>query len=104
MTSPIDLSKFTARQQEVAGHVVLGQTNDEIAAEMKVTPQTVKNHLHSIYHKTGIANRVTLAVEWDRATRNLEHDDSPGPSGQAGFVATQDGPDDPYEPRFGESG
>lgn len=55
-----DLSK---REQEVAKFVEQGLTNQKIADKMYVSLRTVKAHLSSIYDKTGIKNRLELAVK-----------------------------------------
>lgn len=49
------------RERKVAELVASGYSNREIAAELKVTSQVVKNVLHSLFDKLGIWNRVELA-------------------------------------------
>lgn len=52
---------LSARQLQVARLAATGLSNREIAAELKLTEQIVKNALHSAFDKLGIWNRVELA-------------------------------------------
>lgn len=54
--------QMTAREVEVAERVAAGYSNKVIAAEAGITERTVKAHLNSIFRKTGIQNRVQLAL------------------------------------------
>lgn len=58
---------LTPREREILGRVGRGLRNREIAEELGVSVQTVKNHLSSILHKLGVPNR-TRAVTY--ATRH----------------------------------
>jgi len=58
---------LTPREREILGRVGRGLRNREIAEELGVSEQTVKNHLSSILHKLGVPNR-TRAVTY--ATRH----------------------------------
>ena len=49
--------QLTAREQEVLGLLTAGLGNAEIAAELGVSTNTVKNHLYSIYRKLGVTSR-----------------------------------------------
>ncbi len=57
---------FTAllskREEEVAGWVAQGLANREVADKMGITVRTVKAHLTSIFTKTGLRDRLELAV------------------------------------------
>lgn len=44
--------------------LLTGATNKDIAARLGLTEQSVKNRLWSLYRKTGVANRLQLAVLW----------------------------------------
>ena len=50
------------REREVSGLVVQGFLNKEIAEKLFISEQTVKNHLHNIFEKLGVSNRLELAL------------------------------------------
>jgi DNA-binding NarL/FixJ family response regulator len=56
------LERLTAREAEMAGQVAAGLSNKAIAIENGISERTVKAHLNSIFRKTGIRNRVQLAL------------------------------------------
>lgn len=56
------LGKLTARESEIAEQVGAGLSNKVIAIENGISERTVKAHLNSIFRKTGIRNRVQLAL------------------------------------------
>ena len=56
---PLPLSN---REREVAALVVQGFLNKEIAERLYISEQTVKNHLHNIFEKLGVSNRLELAL------------------------------------------
>jgi DNA-binding NarL/FixJ family response regulator len=56
------LAGLTKMERKVAERVARGQTNLEIAAELKITERTVKAHLTSVYEKTKTGNRLSLAL------------------------------------------
>lgn len=43
--------RLTARQEEVLALLVKGSSYKMIAAQLKISPNTVRNHLHNIYGK-----------------------------------------------------
>ena len=49
--------QLTGREQEVLAHVAGGATNREIAAELHLSPHTVKEHTSALYRKLGVRNR-----------------------------------------------
>jgi DNA-binding NarL/FixJ family response regulator len=53
---------LTDRELDVARLVAQARTNAEIAAELFITPGTVKTHLANIQRKTGARNRVAIAA------------------------------------------
>ncbi|WP_071658293.1 response regulator transcription factor [Mangrovactinospora gilvigrisea] len=57
---------LTDREEEIAGRVAEGLTNADIAAELFISPGTVKTHVASIQRKLGVRNRVGIAVRaWE---------------------------------------
>ncbi len=60
--------KLTVRQQEVAALICLGYTNQEIAARLAISPETVKSHIRNILDKFGLRRKSELLRElssWD---------------------------------------
>ncbi|MEV4747971.1 response regulator transcription factor [Streptosporangium sp. NPDC049248] len=57
---------LTEREIEIAGQVAEGKTNADIAAELFISPGTVKTHVASVQRKLGVRNRVGIAVRaWE---------------------------------------
>ena len=54
--------RLTRREREVLGLVVEGSPNKNIARKLSVREHTVKHHLTSIFDKTGVSNRLELAL------------------------------------------
>ncbi|MFD7405308.1 DNA-binding response regulator [Streptomyces sp. NPDC059866] len=67
--------RLSQREQEVLELVSRGMSNREIAAELFISPETVKDHVRSIRAKLDVANRVHAArVAWlarDAKTRTV---------------------------------
>jgi DNA-binding NarL/FixJ family response regulator len=57
---------LTRREQQLVGLVSRGLTNKEIAVELRLSEQTVKNHIHRMLRKVGVTDRLA-AVELCRA-------------------------------------
>lgn len=53
---------LTPRERQLLDGILHGRTNKEIAQQLGVTEQTVKNQLSLLFHKTGVRNRLELAV------------------------------------------
>jgi DNA-binding NarL/FixJ family response regulator len=53
---------LSRREREVLALVAQGYPNPRIAAKLFISAQTVKNHLHHLYEKTGVANRAELVI------------------------------------------
>jgi DNA-binding NarL/FixJ family response regulator len=56
---------LTLREAEVLSMIARGMTNPDIAAELYISAQTIKSHIHRIFAKTGSANR-TDAIQYAR--------------------------------------
>lgn len=52
--------KLTRRQREVFQRLVAGRSNREIAADLKVSEQAVKDHVSSLYKHFGVGTRALL--------------------------------------------
>jgi DNA-binding NarL/FixJ family response regulator len=65
LTAPEPLAPadtLTTRELRVIAGVVEGRTNRDIARELGVSEQTVKNHLTHIFDKLGVSSRLELAL------------------------------------------
>jgi len=72
---------ITAREGEIVRLLIEGRTNEEIAARLFISNHTVKNHIHNVYQKLGIGNRVQLIQRFRSA---LEESGPPAPVPRAG--------------------
>jgi len=54
---------LTARESEVIALITQGQSNDEIASSMFMSPNTIKTYIRAAYRKIGVDSR-TRAVLW----------------------------------------
>ena len=61
-TDAKDSSPLSARERQVVELVSQGFKNREIAQRMFISEQTVKNHLHNIFDKLGVSDRLELAL------------------------------------------
>jgi DNA-binding NarL/FixJ family response regulator len=53
---------LTPRERQIIRAVARGLGNREIAAELGISAQTVKNQLSTVYSKVGVKSRVQLAL------------------------------------------
>jgi DNA-binding CsgD family transcriptional regulator len=58
----LDVLGLTAREAEIVGHVIRGDTNRAIGETLQVSPATVKKHLDNIYVKLGVRGRGRLTA------------------------------------------
>lgn len=71
-------SSLTRREQQLIPLIGHGFTNKEIANQLNLSEQTVKNHVHRIMRKVGVADRLSVfqACGIDTrgpSARNVEH-------------------------------
>ncbi|MGA7415104.1 MAG: response regulator transcription factor [Bryobacteraceae bacterium] len=59
---PRDRAQLSQREREIIVLIAQGYKNKEIAEKMFITEQTVKNHLHNIFDKLGVSDRLELAL------------------------------------------
>lgn len=57
-----DRTLLSKREHEVVLLVAQGYRNKEIAERMFISEQTVKNHLHNVFDKLGVSDRLELAL------------------------------------------
>jgi DNA-binding NarL/FixJ family response regulator len=55
-------ARLTAKELKIVSLIVQGMKNKEIAARLHTTEQVVKNYLRTIFDKTGVSDRLELAL------------------------------------------
>ncbi len=60
--SPRERAQLSQREREIIILIAQGYKNREIAEKMFITEQTVKNHLHNVFDKLGVSDRLELAL------------------------------------------
>lgn len=60
--SSLPTTEPSQRQLEIAALVAQGKSNKQIAAELAISTQTVKNQLTDVFDRLGCVNRAALAV------------------------------------------
>ena len=58
------LARLSPREREVATLAAAGFSNEQIAAALFVSLATVKDHMHSIFSRTGFTSRSQLIAAW----------------------------------------
>ncbi len=53
---------LSAREREIVGLIAQGFKNKDMAERLFISEQTVKNHLHNIFDKLGVSDRLELAL------------------------------------------
>lgn len=71
---------LTLREADVLSWVAEGKTNVEIATILRINVQTVKDHVSSIFLKTGAPNRLAATLWALRACRSLSHSNDRQPN------------------------
>jgi DNA-binding NarL/FixJ family response regulator len=56
------LKRLTPKELQIVALVAEGGKNKEIATQLSTTEQVIKNYLRNIYDKTGVSDRLELAV------------------------------------------
>ncbi len=71
----LDQIKITPRDHQVLDLLIQGCSNKEIAAELNISPRTVKQHLRTLFLRAGIKEgrkRVKLATALFEKERSCE--------------------------------
>jgi len=53
---------LTDRESQIIELITNGLTNKEISCKLSISESTVENHVHHIFVKIGVSNRVQAAV------------------------------------------
>jgi DNA-binding NarL/FixJ family response regulator len=53
---------LSKREQDVVRCLAVGLTNQEIASELKLSHNTIKNYLFRIFNKLGVSSRVEVVL------------------------------------------
>jgi two-component system nitrate/nitrite response regulator NarL len=61
-SKPRERAQLSQREREIIVLIAQGYKNKEIAEKMFITEQTVKNHLHNVFDKLGVSDRLELAL------------------------------------------
>jgi DNA-binding NarL/FixJ family response regulator len=75
--------RLTPKEMRIVALIVHGCKNRQIALRLKTTEQVIKNYLRSIYDKTGVSDRLELALFtihhqcWHRPRRRLAANSTP---------------------------
>ncbi|UJW31936.1 DNA-binding response regulator [Saccharothrix sp. AJ9571] len=80
-TGLLERIRLTRREREVIVLLLHRHSNDEIARELCLARQTVKNHVSSILRKVGANNRRELFEQLHSPRRGRDDRPSPGPGG-----------------------
>jgi DNA-binding CsgD family transcriptional regulator len=60
----VSLPELTPREAEVLGLIACGRSNAELAAELCLSPATVKTHINHIFSKLGVRDRVQAIIAY----------------------------------------
>jgi len=58
------INNLTDKEKEISFMVADGLSNKDIARNMKIAISTVKGHIHHIFEKVGVSDRVALALKF----------------------------------------
>jgi DNA-binding CsgD family transcriptional regulator len=74
---------LSAREREVARLVLLGRSTPHVSAALFVSPNTVQDHLKSIFDKVGVRSRKELVghIFFERYLQQVTDAAQPGPTG-----------------------
>jgi DNA-binding NarL/FixJ family response regulator len=54
---------LSQREYQILVLLANGNTGNDIAEHLRISPQTVKNHIHSAYKKMSVTNRMQAFLE-----------------------------------------
>jgi DNA-binding NarL/FixJ family response regulator len=59
---PAPLNLLSLREREILAHLASGQTNAQIADDLRLSEKTIRNQLSVVFAKLGVADRVQAAL------------------------------------------
>jgi DNA-binding NarL/FixJ family response regulator len=62
LRSPRVAELLTRREREILSLISIGSSNDEIAARLNISSNTVRTHLYNLYRKINVPNRMQAAL------------------------------------------
>jgi DNA-binding CsgD family transcriptional regulator len=60
-----DLNDLTERERDILGLICEGQSDHEMSKILRLSRNTIRNHVSSLYRKIGV-NRRSAAIIWAR--------------------------------------
>ena len=67
ISNHVNSHDLTTREIEILGLLTLGKSNDIISEKLFISPNTVRTHLHNIFKKINVSNRL-MAANWASST------------------------------------
>lgn len=65
------MDRLSRREKQIVDALLAGRTNKEIAQQLGVSDQTIKNQLTTLYRKVGVSSRLELVLwSMERDKRN----------------------------------
>lgn len=71
-----DLDMLSDREREVLGFICEGRSDAQMGTMLKLSQNTIRNHIASLYRKIGV-NRRSAAIIWARERGITSHDGFP---------------------------
>ncbi len=62
------MDRLSRREKQIVDALLAGRTNKEIAQQLGVSDQTIKNQLTTLYRKVGVSSRLELVL-WSMERR-----------------------------------
>lgn len=62
VTHDSDIAGLSPRRREILDLIAQGQTNEEIAAELRIAEATVRSHVTAVFNALGVSNRTQAAM------------------------------------------
>ena len=66
---PRDSLALSPRLRQILTLIAQGRSNEAIASELGLSPNTIKFHIHALYARLGVRNRVEAALLYAQMTR-----------------------------------